>query len=74
VEIYVECPISVLAERDIKGLYKKALAGEIAHFTGVTDPYERPAAPDVHTHSDTETIEESLAKILTFLTARGLVS
>src|ERR1700734_3874814 len=43
VEVYVECPIEVLAERDVKGLYKKALAGEIPHFTGVSDPYEPPA-------------------------------
>ena len=45
VEVYVECPIEVLAERDVKGLYKKALAGEIPHFTGVSDPYEPPLIP-----------------------------
>jgi len=73
VEVYVECPVSVLAERDVKGLYKKALAGEIAHFTGVTDPYEPPLSPDVHTHSDTESIDESLAKILGFLEEQRLI-
>jgi len=64
VEIYVECPISVLAERDVKGLYKKALAGEIKNFTGIDDPYEPPVNPEVTVHSDSETPEQSLAKIL----------
>lgn len=64
VEIYVECPISVLAERDVKGLYKKALAGEIKNFTGIDDPYEPPENPEVTVHSDSETPEQSLAKIL----------
>ena len=72
-EVYVECPVHVLAERDVKGLYKKALAGEIAHFTGVSDPYESPANPQVHTHSDTETVAESLAKVVVYLQGRGLV-
>lgn len=47
VEVYVECPIEVLADRDVKGLYKKALAGEIPQFTGITDPYEPPMNPEV---------------------------
>src|ERR1043165_639979 len=67
VEVYVSCPISVLAERDVKGLYKKALAGEIKNFTGVDDPYESPTSPEVVVHSDLETPEESLAKILSRL-------
>ena len=67
VEIYVECPIDVLAERDVKGLYKKALAGEIKNFTGIDDPYEPPENPEVTVHSDSETPEQSLAKILTKL-------
>ena len=45
IEIYMRCPVDVLVERDVKGLYKKALAGEIPHFTGISDPYEPPAAP-----------------------------
>lgn len=64
VEIYVACPIPVLAERDVKGLYKKALAGEIKNFTGIDDPYEAPSRPEVIVYSDLETPEESLAKIL----------
>lgn len=73
VEAYVECPIPVLAERDVKGLYKKALAGEIANFTGVSDPYEAPVSPEVHTHSDTETIDQSLGKILAYLETNQLI-
>src|SRR5947199_5530011 len=45
IEVFVKCPIEVLKERDVKGLYKKALAGEIKEFTGVSDPYEAPLAP-----------------------------
>jgi phosphoadenosine phosphosulfate reductase len=55
VEIYVECPVEVLAERDVKGLYKRALAGEIPHFTGISDPYEAPVNPEVTVNSSTET-------------------
>ncbi len=71
VEVYMEAPIAVLAERDVKGLYKKALAGEIKNFTGVSDPYEPPLNPEVVCHSDTETVEQSLAKIMAALHARG---
>jgi adenylyl-sulfate kinase len=74
VEIYVECPLEVVIERDVKGLYKKALAGEIQHFTGVSDPYEPPLDPDVTVHSWIETPEESVEKIWTKLEELGLVS
>lgn len=73
VEIYVEAPISVLAERDVKGLYKKALAGEIAHFTGVSDPYEPPTAPEIHVNSANQTPDESLDIIWSKLEGMGLV-
>src|SRR5579871_3026922 len=72
-EIYMECPIEVLAERDVKGLYKKALAGEIPRFTGVSDPYEPPAAPEVTIHSSLETPEASVERIWSVLVERGLV-
>jgi adenylylsulfate kinase-like enzyme len=62
-----------LADRDVKGLYKKALAGEIAHFTGVSDPYERPVRPDVVVRTDRETVGESLGRILAALEERGLL-
>jgi adenylyl-sulfate kinase len=71
VEVYVEAPIAVLAERDVKGLYKKALAGEIKNFTGVSDPYEAPLNPEVVCHSDRETVNESLTKIMQVLAAKG---
>jgi adenylyl-sulfate kinase len=64
VEVYVECPIEVLTERDVKGLYKKALAGEIKNFTGISDPYEPPVKPEVAVNSATETEDESAAKII----------
>jgi len=74
VEVYVECPVEVLAGRDVKGLYKKALAGELARFTGVSDPYEPPLAPEVTVNSSKETPEESAAKIWATLERLGLVS
>jgi len=73
IEVFVKCPIDVLAERDVKGLYQKALAGEIKGFTGVSDPYEQPLAPDVVVESDRESVEFSLAKILRELERRQLV-
>ena len=73
VEVYAECPIPVLAERDVKGLYKKALAGEIKNFTGVSDPYEAPLNPEVTYHSDTETVQESANKILSKLEEMNLI-
>ena len=73
VEVYCECPIEVLAERDVKGLYKKALAGEIQNFTGISDPYEPPENPEVVVRTDRETVEESTQKILDYLASRGLI-
>jgi adenylyl-sulfate kinase len=72
-EVYVQCPIDVLKERDVKGLYKKALAGEIKHFTGVDDPYEAPLKPEVLIESDRETEEQSVTKIITTLEALGYI-
>src|SRR5262245_13739783 len=74
VEVYVECPIDVLAERDVKGLYKRALAGEIPNFTGVSDPYEPPGSPEVTVNSSQETAEESVERIWATLERLGLVS
>jgi adenylyl-sulfate kinase len=74
VEVYCQCPIDALAARDPKGLYKKALAGEIAHFTGVTDPYEPPSSPEVTLFTDRESKDESLAKILSKLEALGYIA
>jgi len=74
VEVYCECPIEVLAERDVKGLYKKALAGEIKNFTGVDDPYEAPVSPEVIVHTGNESPEESVARIFSKLEQISLVA
>jgi adenylylsulfate kinase len=71
VEVYAKCPIDVLAERDVKGLYKKALAGEIDNFTGVSDPYEEPLNAEVTIESDKESVDESLAKVMSKLEELG---
>src|SRR6185436_124686 len=77
VEVYCSCAIPVLADRDAKGLYKKALAGEIKNFTGIDDPYEAPDHPEVTVCTDKETKEQSLSRIvgkleeLGFIPARG---
>jgi sulfate adenylyltransferase/3'-phosphoadenosine 5'-phosphosulfate synthase len=72
-EVYCACPIDALSARDAKGPYKKALAGEIKNFTGVDDPYEAPESPEVVVHTDKETKEQSLAKILAKLEDLGYV-
>ena len=64
VEIYVECPIEVLKERDPKGLYERALRGEIPNFTGISDPYEPPEHAEIVCDTDTESEEESVAKVV----------
>jgi adenylylsulfate kinase len=64
VEVYADAPIEVCEERDVKGLYAKARAGEIKGFTGVDDPYEAPANPEVTCHTDAESIEESARKVI----------
>jgi adenylyl-sulfate kinase len=74
VEVYVHCPVEVLAQRDVKGLYKRALAGEITQFTGVSDPYEPPVSPEVTVDSSRETPAESLERIWATLEHLGLVS
>jgi adenylyl-sulfate kinase len=63
-EVYMKCSIEKLSERDVKGLYKKALAGEIKNFTGVSDPYEEPLNPELVLDSGTERVEQSLQKLL----------
>ena len=73
IEVFVKCPIEVLARRDVKGLYKKALAGEIKEFTGVSDPYEEPHSPDIIVETDWETVETGVYRIIYELERRGLV-
>jgi len=64
VEVYVKAPVDILKDRDVKGMYKKALAGQIKHFTGVDDPYEPPENPEVIVETDKEDVEESVNKII----------
>ena len=64
VEVFVDAPLEVCAERDVKGLYKKAFAGEIEQFTGVSDPYEPPNAPDLILKTDEESPAESARKVI----------
>jgi ATP sulfurylase/adenylyl-sulfate kinase len=73
VEVYVECPLEELVRRDVKGLYAKALRGEIANFTGVSDPYEPPLTPEVAVRTDLESVEQSVASVLAFLESEGLI-
>jgi adenylylsulfate kinase len=74
VEAYVECSLDELVRRDRKGLYAKALRGEIKNFTGVSDPYEAPESPDIHLHSDRESVEQSRDRIIGWLEQKGLLS
>jgi sulfate adenylyltransferase len=73
VEVHVHAELEVLIQRDVKGLYKKALAGELVHFTGVSDPYEAPANPEVRIRSDVEDARVSVDKIVALLEQRGLL-
>jgi adenylyl-sulfate kinase len=73
IEVFAKCPIDILAERDVKGLYKKALAGEIKEFTGISDPYEEPENPEVIVETDRETIEQSANKIIQELERQRLL-
>jgi adenylyl-sulfate kinase len=73
VEVYVRCSIEELTRRDVKGLYEKALKGEIANFTGVSDPYEEPLNPDVAVDSEVEELSESVTKVLAKLESLGFL-
>ena len=74
VEVFVRCPLDVLIKRDTKGLYARALRGEIAQFTGVSDPYEEPLAAEVVVDTDVESIEESARKVLHRLESLGYLA
>jgi adenylylsulfate kinase len=73
IEIFVDCPLETLVKRDPKGLYAKALRGEIANFSGVSDPYEPPVSPEITVHTDREPAETSCAAILRWLEGRNLI-
>jgi len=71
VEVFARCPLDTLVERDVKGLYKKAIAGEIANFTGVSDPYEEPLQPEVVCDTSRESVQQSLSKVIDTLERLG---
>lgn len=73
VEVFADCPLDTLVERDAKGLYKKALAGEIKNFTGVSDPYEPPESPEVRLDSSRQTADESTEMVWQYLIEAGLL-
>lgn len=67
IEVFVNSPLEVCEQRDVKGLYEQARRGEIENFTGISDPYEEPVAPDIELRTDRETVGESAAKIIGYL-------
>jgi adenylyl-sulfate kinase len=73
VEVYMECPIEILMGNDVKGLYKRALAGEIRNFSGVSDPYEPPSKPDVTIRAYRDTPEEGVARVWEKLESLGFI-
>ncbi|MEL0138134.1 MAG: adenylyl-sulfate kinase [Halieaceae bacterium] len=73
IEVFVDCSLEAAEERDPKGLYKKARAGEIKNFTGIDDPYEAPEAPEVHLHTDRQSLEEEVEQLLALLEQQGLI-
>lgn len=73
IEIHVDCPLNVAEERDPKGLYKKARAGEIKNFTGIDDPYEAPTQPELVLNTAEMTLEEEVQAILDYLRERGIL-
>jgi len=73
IEVHVDCSLAVAEERDPKGLYKKARAGEIRNFTGIDDPYEAPKNPEIHLHTDQTTLEQEVQIILDHLTENGFI-
>lgn len=74
IEVFVDCSLEAAEERDPKGLYKKARAGEIKNFTGIDDPYEAPDKPEIHLHSDRQTLAEEVEQILSALRERGIIN
>ncbi len=74
IEVFVKCPVEVCIERDVKGMYKKAIAGEIKNFTGISHPYEEPPSPELVIETDKETPEESAERILDYLSENGFLN
>ena len=73
VEVHVDCPLERLEERDVKGLYARARAGEIERFTGISDPYEAPERPEIRVDSSAQTVDQSLSSIVDWLDRHSLL-
>jgi len=73
IEVFVDCPVEECIKRDVKGMYKKALAGEITNFTGVGAPYEKPESPEIICHTNKETVDESANRIISYLSVEGFL-
>lgn len=63
-EVFIDAPLEVVEQRDTKGLYKRARAGEVKHFTGISSPYEAPQSPEIHLHTDLDSVEQSIDHII----------
>jgi len=74
IEVYCDCALEVCEGRDVKGIYKKARAGEIAHFTGISSPYEEPENPEMTIKTDTQSLNESVQQIVDHLQSRGVLT
>lgn len=73
IEIYCACSLDICEERDVKGLYKKARAGEIPHFTGISSPYEEPLKPEISVNTGEQSLEQSVDQVISTLRNRGIV-
>ena len=73
IEIYCNCPLEICEQRDVKGLYKKARAGEIKNYTGIASPYEPPINPDIELNTGHQPIEECIEAIIDLLRAKEIV-
>ena len=74
IEIYCDCPLNVCENRDVKGLYKRARAGEVKEFTGISSPYEAPEAADITVNTNMLSLHESTQKIVRYLTEHELIN
>ena len=73
IEIHVDCSLETAEQRDPKGLYKKARAGQISNFTGIDDPYEKPESPEIHLRTDRMTLEEEVDIIVNYMKDKGII-
>ena len=73
IEVFIDCPLEVCEQRDVKGLYQKARAGQIPEFTGISAPYEAPLQPELTVRTGSQSVEQSVKQILDYLAAQGIV-